>query len=378
MKLYMVASATVFAMAAAANGYADEPQQTGQKADETYVEKVKSETDVTNSDRVLETHVYFEFDKADLDAEAKAALDSAAKWLSQNQPAVILLEGHADKVGDEAYNKKLGNARADASKAYLVSLGVDPAQIKIISYGEAVPAVDVEGKERKNRRIMLYAIDKKPIVETKLVQLPCPSPEPEKAEVVPVRGEEPADMAPVEEEKERAFDIDIIGGVGVTDTIDGTTRAITHPGGYWTVRAALNTKYVIGVEAAYVGSAQDLDDAEGFADTRLLGNGAEGVLRANILPGRFRPYVFGGGGFMHYNLTDAIGGSDTVATVPAGAGMDVRFANDLNDPGVLVDVRGTVRPAFGDELFGDRSTAEGLDDADLDSWSVSANAGAAF
>jgi peptidoglycan-associated lipoprotein len=392
MKLHVVAGTTGLAMLVAFSGLAQEqteskpPEAQQPKAEEPKAEEPEAEgteatstTEVKDAHRVLETRVYFEFDKAELDEQAKAALNQAAQWLSQNETSVILIEGHADKMGDEVYNKKLGAARANASRDYLVSLGVDASRIRVMSYGEALPAVETPTPEVKNRRIMVFAIDKKPIVEkqveTKVVQAPCPSPEPE---VVPVRGVEP-DVVEVEDDEPDAVDFGVLGGVGVTDMIDGDARALTHPGGSWNVRASFNTRYVVGVEASYVGSAQDMDDDQGLGGSRLIGNGAEGALRLNVPLGRVRPYVFGGAGWMHYNLTNSPEDSDDVLTLPAGAGVDVRFAEDYDDPGVVVDVRGTVRPVVEEEMFEERQIRTGSDDeADLDSWSVTAQAGYSF
>src|SRR5438552_11249928 len=79
-----------------------------------------SPNDETESDNhVVESVVHFEFDSTALSDEARAELDKAAEWIRQNQTGLILIEGHADKVGKEPYNKDLATRRADSARTYL-------------------------------------------------------------------------------------------------------------------------------------------------------------------------------------------------------------------------------------------------------------------
>jgi outer membrane protein OmpA-like peptidoglycan-associated protein len=49
---------------------------------------------------------------------------------------VIELSSHTDSRGDNEYNKKLSQRRANSTKAWLVEVGVEPARIKAVGYGE--------------------------------------------------------------------------------------------------------------------------------------------------------------------------------------------------------------------------------------------------
>jgi peptidoglycan-associated lipoprotein len=82
--------------------------------------------------------IFFDYDKADLLPDAKAALRHAADWLidAPYQSIVFRIEGNCDPRGTEEYNIGLGQRRADAAKEFLVSLGVDASRIHTVSYGK--------------------------------------------------------------------------------------------------------------------------------------------------------------------------------------------------------------------------------------------------
>lgn len=83
--------------------------------------------------------VFFGFDQYNLTDDARSTLNNQAKWLKKFASATITLEGHADERGTREYNLALGERRANAAKEYLVSLGVDAARIKVISFGKERP-----------------------------------------------------------------------------------------------------------------------------------------------------------------------------------------------------------------------------------------------
>jgi peptidoglycan-associated lipoprotein len=85
------------------------------------------------------TVFYFEFDKAVLNAEARAALNIHAERL-RGGSRQIRLEGHADERGTREYNMALGERRANAVKEYLTLQGVNGNNLEVISYGEERPA----------------------------------------------------------------------------------------------------------------------------------------------------------------------------------------------------------------------------------------------
>ena len=81
--------------------------------------------------------VYFNLDSSSLTDGAKETLRGNKNWLDNNpQVKTILLEGHCDPLGSEAYNIGLGERRAKIAFDYLISLGLSADKINIVSYGE--------------------------------------------------------------------------------------------------------------------------------------------------------------------------------------------------------------------------------------------------
>ena len=97
--------------------------------------------------------VTFEFNRTALDSSARAALDQQVTWLKANQHVRMTVVGHADRVGTDAYNDRLGLRRAKAVVAYLARHGISRGRLDAVeSRGEREPVVDTEERERRNRR----------------------------------------------------------------------------------------------------------------------------------------------------------------------------------------------------------------------------------
>jgi peptidoglycan-associated lipoprotein len=102
----------------------------------------------------LNEHVYFDFDNASLDYQAQEVLKQKAMWLRDNPDGNIVIEGHCDERGTNAYNLALGERRAESAKVFLVNLGIRAERLTTISYGEEKP-LDMGHNEEawaKNRR----------------------------------------------------------------------------------------------------------------------------------------------------------------------------------------------------------------------------------
>ena len=103
-------------------------------AEETASEMVEEEVIEPPANNAA-TIFYFEFDKAILSSDTRAALVEHAQYM-KSYPSNIRLEGHADERGTREYNMALGERRANSVKEFMVLQGVPSSMIEVISYGE--------------------------------------------------------------------------------------------------------------------------------------------------------------------------------------------------------------------------------------------------
>lgn len=106
--------------------------------------------------------VFFAVDQSSLGAEAKFTLDGQAQWMMTNADYTAIIEGHADEQGTREYNLALGARRANSVQEYLVSRGVSPARLKVVSYGKERPIeiCSAEACYAKNRRaVTIISVD---------------------------------------------------------------------------------------------------------------------------------------------------------------------------------------------------------------------------
>jgi peptidoglycan-associated lipoprotein len=83
--------------------------------------------------------VYFELDSSDLSAANQKTLDDNATLLKRYTSWAVTVEGHCDERGTAEYNLALGERRAIAARAYLVSLGIAADRLRTVSYGKEFP-----------------------------------------------------------------------------------------------------------------------------------------------------------------------------------------------------------------------------------------------
>lgn len=98
--------------------------------------------------------VHFGYDKSSLDAGAKKDIATNVDWMKKNGNVKVQIEGHCDSRGTIEYNVALGERRANAVKAYMVSLGIAADRLSTISYGKEKPVANGDSEEAwgKNRR----------------------------------------------------------------------------------------------------------------------------------------------------------------------------------------------------------------------------------
>ena len=90
---------------------------------------------------VLVRNVFYEFDKADLTPESCDALDRLTNMLKENPNVTIELAAHCDFRGNDDYNLRLSQRRAESVVRYLTEHGIQPDRLTAVGYGEMVPKI---------------------------------------------------------------------------------------------------------------------------------------------------------------------------------------------------------------------------------------------
>jgi OmpA-OmpF porin, OOP family len=115
---------------------------------------------------VAETAVHFAFNKADLSAKSKEALDQLLAEVPNTKGYLLVIEGNTDWVGSATYNYKLSERRAEAVVQYLSEKNIPAHKIYVIGLGKDKSAANnktAEGRAQNRRveiRLMSNSIDK--------------------------------------------------------------------------------------------------------------------------------------------------------------------------------------------------------------------------
>ncbi len=99
---------------------------------------------------------YFDYDSSVVKSDTEQVIRSFGQWMLANPSSKLVVEGHADERGTREYNLALGARRANATKRYLVAMGISPNRIRTISYGKERPDDPRSNEEAwaKNRRFV--------------------------------------------------------------------------------------------------------------------------------------------------------------------------------------------------------------------------------
>lgn len=105
--------------------------------------------------------VLFETDKSELRPGAAATMDRLAAFMREYPERRVMVEGHTDARGSDAYNRALSERRALAVQAALVNRGIDPYRIKTRGLGESYPVAsnDTRAGMQQNRRVEIVISD---------------------------------------------------------------------------------------------------------------------------------------------------------------------------------------------------------------------------
>lgn len=105
--------------------------------------------------------VHFDFDKANIRADARPILDEAVHTLKIESGITVAVEGHTDSRGSDAYNDKLSKRRAQAVADYLAEHGIALSRLSVAGFGESHPVAsnDTSDGRAQNRRVELRVTD---------------------------------------------------------------------------------------------------------------------------------------------------------------------------------------------------------------------------
>ncbi len=101
--------------------------------------------------------ILFNYNSYRLGKDAISTLEKVATWLKRHRNVRLMIEGHCDERGSRKYNLILGEQRALSVRRYLTGLGISPARLYTITYGEDKPVDTGHNKKAwaKNRRAHL-------------------------------------------------------------------------------------------------------------------------------------------------------------------------------------------------------------------------------
>ncbi|WGF87146.1 OmpA family protein [Marinivivus vitaminiproducens] len=104
----------------------------------------------------ISADVLFDFDRSDIKPEFRPTLDQVAQDLIEDRGTDVVVVGHTDSTGPEAYNQALSERRATSVADYLLGAGVPQASVvRVYGLGETQPVASNDTREGRaqNRRV---------------------------------------------------------------------------------------------------------------------------------------------------------------------------------------------------------------------------------
>ena len=126
--------------------------------------RVYQDVEVTSTGIVIHQQIFFEFNRAVIRPQSFPILDTVAQVLRDFPDITIEVQGHTDSRGNDAFNMRLSQQRADAVRQYLVNQGIASARLTSQGYGETMPIesnATTEGRAL-NRRVEFHRTDVQP------------------------------------------------------------------------------------------------------------------------------------------------------------------------------------------------------------------------
>ncbi len=103
----------------------------------------------------FDSGILFDFDSYALRQTARDNLANLAASLNRYPDSEVLIVGHTDSRGDDAYNQRLSENRSGSARDYLVQQGVAASRIRAVGMGESEPVAsnDTDAGRQENRRV---------------------------------------------------------------------------------------------------------------------------------------------------------------------------------------------------------------------------------
>jgi outer membrane protein OmpA-like peptidoglycan-associated protein len=132
-----------------------EIEELGKESAELQVRKTERGLVVTLGD------ILFDVDQATLNPGGELQVARLADALRQMPERNVLIEGHTDSTGSDAYNDDLSQRRADAVEDLLIMQGIEPTRVVTRGYGERLPVAtnDTAAGRQQNRRVEVVILD---------------------------------------------------------------------------------------------------------------------------------------------------------------------------------------------------------------------------
>lgn len=107
--------------------------------------------------KIVLRSVHFDFNKSNIRPDAVPVLNEAVNVLKDEGTVAVIVAGHTDSIGTDAYNMKLSGRRANAVRDYLIKHGIPAKRIRVEAFGESKPVAsnDTADGRAQNRRVEL-------------------------------------------------------------------------------------------------------------------------------------------------------------------------------------------------------------------------------
>jgi outer membrane protein OmpA-like peptidoglycan-associated protein len=116
----------------------------------------------------FESSLLFDTNKSQLQPGAYDRMRSLATTLNNYPQSRVIIKGHTDSSGDDRFNQRLSEERADVVRAFLVSEGVSSSRIEAVGFGESMPVASngTEAGRQQNRRVEIEIRPDREVLES--------------------------------------------------------------------------------------------------------------------------------------------------------------------------------------------------------------------